>query len=258
MTNPTITAQLTNAVQHNQRNSQDYIWQQEMENLATMRPLPDLRQKESAKEVHFMQHDMTKQLKSDLKNDKSLNGEKGLTGFIDRFLAKQYTDPKTHNKFLHFMQDFDKFTSLICSAVLRLDTRIAVRLHPNQAKAIMRNYNAAQDELDKAFTGGGQKSGAITRSLEPDLKDAVTNNYQNGRLADLQNDIFDTDQSIQHYPLPTSEQFTQEVNVATPAKRLVLDNKNKCVLPSIDTESVDPELARNNQKQMSLQNNPTF
>ena len=156
------------------------------------------------------------------------------------------------------MQDVDRSTSLICSAVLRLDTRIAVRLHPNQAKAIMSNYNAAQDELDKAFTGGGQKSGAITRSLEPDLKDAVTNNYQNGRLADLQNDIFDTDQSIQHYPLPTGEQFTQEVNVAKPAKRLVLDNKNKCVLPSIDTESVDPELARNNQKQMSLQNNPTF
>lgn len=49
MTNPTITAQLTNAVQNNQRNSQDYIWQQEMENLATMRPLPDLRQKNQLK-----------------------------------------------------------------------------------------------------------------------------------------------------------------------------------------------------------------
>lgn len=258
MTNPTITAQLTNAVQNNQRNSQDYIWQQEMENLATMKPLPNLRQKESAKEVHFMQHDMTKQLKSDLRNDKSLNGKKGLTSFIDRFLAKQYTDPKTHNKFLHFMQDFDKFTSLICSAVLRLDTRIEVRLHPSQAKAIMNNYNAAQDELDKAFTGGGQKSGAITRSLEPNLKDAITDNYQNNRLADLQNDILDTNQTMQNYSLPTGKQFVQEVNVTKPAERLVLDNKNKCVLPSINIESVDPELARNNQKQMSLQNNPTF
>lgn len=255
---PTISNQLTNAVQSNQRNSQNYIWQQEVERLATIRPLPDLTKKQAAANVKYMQHDMTNQLKDDLKNDRSLNGKEGFDSYVKRYLAEKYTNPKTHDQFIKFMQDFDRFASLICSAVLRLDTRIAVRLHPNQAGQIMKNYNAAQDELDKAFTGGRPKTGQMTKAIEPDLKDAVTNNYQNGRLTDLQNDIFDTNQSMQRYPLPTSEELTQEVNVAQPENRLVLDKKGHCVLPSIDTESVDPALALNNQKQDLMQNTPSF